>query len=253
MSNPGFASVRRLAGRYDLARHSKFPSARACRRRDRRLKALIEETARKCNDPVQHERLVALATLLSYADRGEPEPASRASALTHNRERLPFGSHLHRKVDQAQRRGEVVTFSTMAFRGGALAPDQVLSADVLAWKKQLQTDLDRVRKRLKLRGPGWSVHFLDCDYLQHEGVFLFHWHGFATGSELEALDGLRRLRKYRSPRQKEGQRRDLVRHRIVLTRKPLYDIGYLVQYVTKDEWPSQPSARNVPGNRGRSY
>ena len=113
--------------------------------------------------------------------------------------------------------------------------------------------LGRARKRLRANSRGWSIWFLDSDYLHEENVFLFHWHGFTTASETAAVDALRTMRKYQSPKQKREEERDLVKRRVRRTHQVLTDVGYLCLYVLKESWPSQPSARNQPGNRKRSY
>ncbi|QNE32530.1 hypothetical protein F1C10_11615 [Sphingomonas sp. NBWT7] len=253
MSGAGLKNLRRERGRYDLSRRSDFGSLRSRVLRDKRMALQLGLAPSTSHTNCDFFEVLDLARKLGRVACDAPAPPSRASQVTQGYVRLHVGGALYRLVEGAQHRGQKVTFATMAFRGGDVRPDELLHVDPRRWASQLKADLDRVRKKLRLTGPGWSVFFLDCDYLQKEGLFLFHWHGFATGSELAAVDALRKLRKYKSPRQQADEERDLVNRRVVLKRKRLRNIGYLCLYVLKERWPSQPSARNQPGNRDRSY
>ncbi len=253
MPGAGLSDLGRPRDRYDLSQRADFGSLRSRQRRDRKLARRIKEAAEQASSGAGQDHLAALAHHLQYAERAEEAPISRASYVGQGYVRLLVGSDVYRLADRAQRQGVPITFGTLAFRGGAIRPHQLVGVDPRRWGRQLRADLDRIRKRQGLTGPGWSTWFLDCDYLQVEGMFLFHWHGLATGSELEAYRALRKLRKYRSCKQGPDDQRDAVKQRARGSRKPLYDIGYLCLYMLKEEWPSQPAARNVAGNRKRSF
>jgi hypothetical protein len=253
MSGAGLNDLRRERGRYDFARCRDFGSLRSRLLRDQRMAKELGRRASDVDLVGDRDQVRALANRLGYGERGERAPASRASQVEQGYVRLHVGGATYRLIDRAQQAGENVSFVTLAFRGGAVPPEQIGSINPKAWGKQLKTDLDRARKRTRRTDPGWSIWFLDSDYLHEEGVFLFHWHGFATGNEIAAINALRKTRKYRSPKQKPNEERDLVKRRVRRTHLPITNIGYLCLYVLKERWPSQPSARNQAGNRKRSY
>lgn len=252
MAGAGWSQLK-LRRRYDPSWEPSFETVAKCKRLD-------EEDANRFISLGQQEphtasgrSLLELGHRLDYAARDESPPESRASRLFTREERRIAGSNTAGLIDETQQAGQPVSLFSLISVDCDVAPDNVAQVDPRAWARRLGATLDRIIQARGLDGSGWAMAFLDCEYQQAERVFRFHWHGFATGSQLSAIDLLRETRNYRSPRPREGQDRSPVRHRVHLTRQPLEDLRCVCIYPIKPQWQCRTVPSNQEGNRERTW
>ena len=253
MSGVGLNGLSRPHDRFNPTRQGNFPSKKACIRRDLKAAQVLKWMCSGSDPIVSREQIKVLASELEYADRGESPPPTRAAQAYYGDLQMRVGGAMWRLIDETQRSGHEVSFITLCPRDGDILPADVMALDPTRLGRRLDAALDRIVRSKSLGGRGWSILFLDCEYQESEGVFRFHWHGFASGSELTAFDDLRDARQFRSPRAVEGTDRDPVRFRIRMTRKTLENLGHLCTYPIKREWCCRPGLSNQSGNRDRTW
>ncbi len=253
MSGSGFDQLERPPSRYDPTGVKGFPSKKSCIRRDTRAARAIVKRCDAFGTMITPAQRRELARLLDYASRSEQPPASRAAQGHYGSLQMRVGGAMCALIDRFQRAGDWVSFMTICARDSDVTPDNVMTVTPRLWVRQMHTALDRIIRDQRLSGPGWLILFLDCEYQEAEGVFRFHWHGFAFGSQLTAIQHLRKLRKYRSPKASGSCDRDPVRFRIRITKKPLTNLLHLCVYPLKSEWRCRPVASNQPGNRSHYW
>lgn len=240
---------------YGPGNRREFPSRETCRRHDLEgageLIAAAELPGLIC-DPAE---VGELAGRLADAAKAGVHLATRASAVYQGELKVKIGGAFAELIDLEQRVGTEVAFVTMCPRGGDQRPEDMARFYSRQFGARLNQALDRALARVVPKDrprTGWSVYFLEAEYQVADDLFRFHYHGWATGDELRAIERLRKTRAYHSPNPKTGEDRDPVRHRIKRTRKPLYDLTGLCIYPLKD-WRARLTPTNQAGNRDRSW
>jgi hypothetical protein len=253
MPGLGLGDLPRPLDRHNPALDPRFDDRGKVEALDRAASRALVRATELPNTPFAHDDVCRLAHLLDYGRRNEALPRTRASRLFFGDERMRVGGATCRLIGESQERGEAVSFVTLCGRDDDVTADQFWTYDPPTRGRRLSGALDRIIKSKAFGGRGWAILFLDCEVQLVEGLFRFHWHGWATGRELAAIDLLRETRAYHSPIPLEGQARDGVRHRIRLTRQPLTDLRYHSIYPVKPEWRARTVSSNQAGNRERSW
>ena len=87
--------------------------------------------------------------------------------------------------------------------------------------------------------------FLHGEYALRKDAFGLHWHGFASGDYLVALENLRQGRKFAPG--VEGDGRDAIARPVVIKREPMTDLPYPLTYLLKSFYPA---VATIEGDRG---
>lgn len=196
---------------------AEFQTEAYCRAWDFRNAAKLERFALTIEGP-QAPAALALARLLREAAEPEsPVPTSMATNLGRR-------DVADRVCGQAwaitDRLVEPAFFFTAIPRYGEVSLADLPGFDPSNIKGLFRTELNGGGA---LGSDGILFAVLEAEYQIRSGMWRFHWHGCASGGKLAALEQLRGLRAYRSPRRQAGGPKPDVAYRIKISRRPLFN------------------------------
>ena len=117
--------------------------------------------------------------------------------------------------------------------------------DALWMKERLRNDLN---DRGALGSDGILYAVVEAEYQMRTGRWRFHWHGVASGGKLRAVNGLRELKAYHTPRRRPDERKAAVPYRIKVCSRPLFNLPKPLTYCIK---PWFARWENDEGERSR--
>lgn len=170
---------------------------------------------------------------------GSPVPTTMASVRYRyliSEEIAAHASHLCEHLEEPAH-----FFTVIPDYGEADRPDDL---DARSIKERFRNDLN---DRGAIGSDGILFAVLEAEYQVRTGRWRFHWHGVASGGKLLAINRLRALRAYHSPRRRPGEPKASVPYRIKVSQRPLYDLPKPLTYCIK---PWSARWENEAGKRG---
>lgn len=206
-----------------------FESEEKARNEDKVRAKLLRKAASLAYLPENRLAASSLAHVLEYNDDYPPETI--ASSL---RMRLYRISAIHAffRLFEVQYDVDWVTFH-LTPRGLDIPGAQLQDFDPRRACRALRATFDRIGVSA---AEGALFCYLDGEYEPNTDVFRIHFHGFATGDKVQALEGLRNLRNFRSERFRSRPGRSIQRVRIL---RKLTNFPYHLSYLLKSFWPSR--------------
>jgi hypothetical protein len=180
-------------------------------------------------DLIDEDRARQLVRMLKRSADSERVSKTLASSRYMRKQRLRLGSSLWQYVDGLEE--PFTTFTLISSRWTTLGED-LRSLDPVKLLQGVRSDLNRAGAS---EADGSIFMGLDGTYDLRRSVFQPHIHGLATGSMIEVVDGLRRLKKFKPV--KAGTAVQPPIHRpIQVRRAQLVNLPHPLTYLMKSYW-----------------
>lgn len=194
------------------------------------------------------ERARDLQERLSIANQTGIPATTLASAVYHREARMPILSSLWKKVEEHPDQPQ--GFVTLRPQGMLVRADDLHSVKPDSLVKRLRNDFNR---QGITTAPGFGFFGLDADFdaNRYGGVFDFHFHGIKVGEKRNAIENLRKMRKY-DPSRADPLERGLKESHRVEVKETLFNLPNPITYCLESWVPHRPTRIVEDGSRKRS-
>ena len=198
---------------------------------ERRARSLTSATLANLTE---RRQAVCLAIRIDPHGVGTGERGSLASATDMRVVRIKTTGAILQIIDEHS--GVPVAAVTLVPTGHRFNTPSLDNIDPRKLLASIRTDLNRCRAAA---ADGWLVLVLHGEFDTSAALYRLHFHGIAAGGMIDVVNGLKKLRKYRSKRITSQVEHTAVDKPVMISRKPITNLPTTVSYIFQSFWPAR--------------
>ena len=245
MPGLGLGDLRRPIREFDPARIPKFETFGFCANEDRLVRG--PGLLRVAQDPPPFiDGRAARRLGRSLVDVNRPDSLASSRKMRRIRRRV-IGEIWRFHMGLGEAAG--TTFHLVG-ENSTVSPEALMGTSALALRNAMRSCINRVMKFDRVAYPSALIAFLHGEFDLLSGTYSLHWHGYACGAHLTAIERLRGKSNKFAPG-RDGDGRDAIARPIMVERAELDNPARALSYALKSYWPAVPKIEAEDGGKPR--